>query len=57
MLEEICIMRNALTHTNTLFSGVNPEISTAIAEGAQAIMAGSMTPEEFIANVAFACEG
>lgn len=57
MLEEIGIMRNALTHTNTLFSGVKPEISTAIAEGAQAIMAGSMTPEEFIANVAFACEG
>lgn len=57
LVEQIGEMRNSLTHSTELWSSVSPEISTAVAESAQAIMAGIMTPEEFIENVAFACDG
>lgn len=56
LVQQVGELRPTLTHTTELFSTVAPEISTAVAESAQAIMAGTMTPEEFIANVAFACE-
>ena len=57
LIQQIGELRPTLTHTTQLFSTVAPEISAAVAESAQAIMAGTMTPEEFIENVAFACEG
>ncbi len=57
LVEEIGELRTTLTSSTVLFSSANPDISTAVAEGAQAIMAGIMMPEEFIASVAFAAEG
>lgn len=57
LVEEIGALRSTLTSTTVLFSSANPDVSTAVAEGAQAIMAGIMTPEEFIDSVAFATEG
>lgn len=57
LVEEIGQLRTTLTGTTVLFSSANPDVSTAVAEGAQSIMAGNMTPEDFIASVAFAAEG
>lgn len=57
LVQEIGDLRSELTGTTVLFSSANPDVSTAVAEGAQAIMAGTMTPEEFIDSVAFASEG
>ena len=56
LVEEIGELRATLTSSTVLFSSANPDVSTAVAEGAQAIMAGIMTPEQFIESVAFAAE-